>query len=77
MVKYVKAKKGIREDVFENYHHQQKKFKDYLIAHGMSEQEVEELAKNSGLNGNPLSVKAKEVADSIGPNEWDRLFNSK
>ena len=77
MVKYVKAKKDIREDVFENYHRQQKKFKNYLISHGVSEQEVEELAKNSGLNGNPLSAKAKEIADSIGSDEWEKLVNSK
>lgn len=64
------------EKTFSTYKNQNKKYADFLRKNGFSDEDINELEKNSGLHGNSLGAKAKEVADKLGPDEWSKLHEA-
>jgi len=61
------------EKIWNNYNAQLDRMASYLKQNGFSDEEVEELRKNTGLGASALPDKAREVADKNGPDEWHKV----
>lgn len=62
------------EKISNNYKAQQEKYKKFLASKGVSEEDIAELDRNSGLHGNALGAKAHKMASA---DEWEKLHESK
>lgn len=62
------------EKISNNYKAQQEKYKKFLASKGVSKEDINELARNSGLHGNALGEKAHKMASA---EEWKKLHESR
>lgn len=62
------------EKISNNYKAQQEKYKKFLASKGVSEEDIAELDRNSGLHGNALGAKAHKMASA---DEWNKLHEPK
>lgn len=62
------------EKISNNYKAQQEKYKKFLASKGVSKEDIDELARNSGLHGNALGEKAHKMASA---EEWKKLHESR
>ena len=62
------------EKISNKYKAQQDKYKKFLLSKGVSKEDIDELARNSGLHGNALGEKAHKMASA---EEWKKLHESR